>query len=665
MQKTFRLPKMGFEVEIGKYARQADGSVWLKCGDNVVLSTVVASKELNDVEILTCRMIDRPIRPLFPSHYFNEVQLLPTVLSADGKFSLNVLAIIASSLALSISKIPFLGPIGAVQVGRINGEWKFNLGKAEVGDSDAHIIIAGTKDGICMVEGSCNKVPEKELIDLLFKAHEQIKEQVDWQLEIQKELGVKKEEVKTEFDWDLWEKKVKDFFPTDFAQVLFVEKKSDRNVVMDKLRSDLLDNFSKEIEAGDISKPILLFIFDSLLKQVLPDLVAKKGVRVDGRKLDKVRPLEMETSVLPCTHGSATFRRGETQALTSLVLGTAQDAQRVEPLIGEEVSRYFMLHYNFPPFSTGEVKMIRGVGRREIGHGYLAENSFNYVLPDREKFPYTVRSVVDILESNGSSSMASVCATTLALMDAGVPIKDMIGGIAMGLMKDSSGKAHILTDILGIEDAFGLMDFKVTGTQDGIMAIQMDIKDKAGLTKDMLNSALEQARIARLHILDEMKKVLGAPRKELSALAPRLHSLKIPQEKIGAIIGPAGRTIKEIISQTNAEIDIEDDGTVMIYAKDSNALKKATAWINVLAGEIEVGSVFPGVVRRITDFGIFVELVPGKDGLVHISNIAREKQRIIEKICKLGEPLEVKVVNYDKETGRVGLVAPELKKSGN
>jgi len=694
MQKTFSLPQLGLEVEIGKYACQANGAAWIKSGNNIVLSTVVASKEpkdfmgffpltveyrerafaagkfpggyikrergLSDAEILGSRLIDRPIRPLFPSYYFNEVQLLSSVYSADGKFPTNILALIGSSLALTISDLPFYGPVGAVKVGRVDGKWIFNLGAEDFSKSDVSIIIAGTQDGICMVEGHSNNLSEKELIDLMFHAHEQIKVQIDWQLDIQKQLNVDKKELKETFDWDGWKKKIKDSFPVDFVQVLFASKKLERREGMDKLRTDLLANFNEDIESGKISKSIVLFLFSSLLKEVLPDEVAKKGTRLDGRKLDEVRPIEIEVAVLPCTHGSAMFQRGETQGLANITLGTAQDAQKIELLIGDPIEKHFMLHYNMPPFSVGEVRMMRSVSRREIGHGYLAENSFYNVLPSREKFPYTIRSVVDVLESNGSSSMATVCATTLALMDAGVPINDMVSGIAMGLMKDSSDKFHIFSDITGTEDAFGLMDFKITGTEKGIMAVQMDIKAKAGLTKELLAKALEQAKVSRLHILKEMQKVMTVPRTSLSVLAPRVTNFKISPEKIGAIIGPGGKIIKEIILKTGTQIDIEDDGSVMIYSKDGESSKDAEKWIRVLAGEIEIGSIFDGIIRRISDFGMFVELVPGKDGLVHISTIARDKQRELGQRYKVNDKLKVKVRDYDRETGRVYLVAPEL-----
>jgi len=696
MHKVFRSAELGLEVEIGKFARQADGATWIKAGKNIVLSTVVASKEakefagffpltieyrertsaagripggyvkregkLSDIEVLTSRLIDRPIRPLFPDYYFNEVQLLSTVYSADGNYPLDILAMIGSSLALTISNIPFFGPIGGVNVGRVNGQWKFNVTHEEHTQSDAEIVIAGTSSGISMVEGCCNNIPEAELIDLLFKAHEIIKKQIEWQLSIQKELNVTKarEISDPSIDWVAWEQKVKNFFTGNFIDGMFASDKALRSQALEKLENDLLEHCAEDIKAGVITKSILKYLFQSLIKVALPNAMAQKNLRIDSRKFDQIRPISSEVALLPSVHGSGLFQRGETQALASVTLGTGQDAQRVETLLGGMQERLFMLHYNFPPFSTGEVKPMRGTGRREIGHGYLAETSFENVLPDQADFPYTIRSVVDILESNGSSSMATVCATTLALMDAGVPIESMVSGIAMGLIQDESNNFHVLSDILGTEDAFGLMDFKVTGTDTGIMAFQLDIKDPSGLSKELLSKALEQARVGRLHILNEMRKVMTEPRKTLSELAPRVTMLKVPQDKIGVIIGPGGKTIKEIIAQTNTQIDIEDDGTVKIFSKNTASATEAEAWIKILIGDIEVGAFFDGIIRRYAEFGIFVEIVAGKDGLVHISSINKNKQRDIEDQHPLNSKLRVKVVAYDAETGRIRLVAPEL-----
>lgn len=696
MQKIFRLPKFNFEVEIGKFARQADGSAWIRCGNNIVLATAVASKnlkefagflpltveyrertsaagkipggyikregKLSDNEVLTCRLIDRPIRPLFPHDFYNEVQILATVYSSDGKFPTSILALIASSLSLTISSIPFLGPIGAVQIGRINGEWKFNLSFEDQEKSDSDIIVASTQNGICMVEGHCNDLKEEELIDLLLQAHELNQEIINWQLEIQKELGVQKVQPPATIDWELWTEKVKEVFTSEAAESLFASSKDDRSDAMDAIQDKINKHFATDIEAKTVTPAILSSVFESILKNLMPDLMAKKGTRVDGRRFDEVRPIYSEVSTLPCAHGSSLFQRGETQALASLTLGSGQDAQKIESLIGGMQERSFMLHYNFPPFATGEVKPIRGTGRREIGHGYLAETSFYNVLPDQEKFPYTVRSVVDVLESNGSSSMATVCSTTLAMMDAGIPIKAMVSGTAMGLMRDSQGKFHVLTDILGFEDAFGLMDFKVTGTEKGIMAFQLDIKDKVGLPREVLVKALEQALKARLHILDEMRKTMTTHRPELSALAPRITAIKIESDKIGTLIGPGGKTIKEIVAKTGTQIDIEDDGTVKIFSKDQASAQEAESWIKALVGDLEVGSVFNGTIRRFTEFGIFVEVAPGRDGLVHISTVAKSLQRDLERNYRLGDKLTVKITAYDKETGRIRLVAPELEK---
>lgn len=694
MQKIFRLPALNLEVEIGKVARLADGAAWVRSGNTVVLATVVEATndtfpgflpltveyrermsaagkipggyikregKLSDQEVLNSRLIDRPIRPLFPVTYFNEIQLLATIYSSDGEVPVNVLAILASSIALTVSKIPFLGPVGAVQAARVNGAWVFNTTDELRAQADSVIVVAGTKDGICMVEGSCNDLAEKELIDVLFDAHELIKQQVEWQLSIQQELNIEKNAAADDAPWEAFKQKMNECLPAQFADTLFVKTKSERSEATKALEEKIVTHFAEELEQGVVTKSLLMFLFDSLLKDALPEAIVRRQERIDFRKFNQVRPIDSEVGMLPCVHGSSLFRRGETQALSSLTLGTAQDAQKVEGLAGL-TERSFMLHYNFLPFCTGEVKPMRGTSRRETGHGYLAQSSFTYVLPSQESFPYTIRSVVDILESNGSSSMASVCSTTLALMDAGVPLKAMVGGVAMGAFRDKAGEFHILTDILGKEDSFGLMDFKVTGTESGIMAFQLDIKDKVGLPRELFEKALEQARLGRLHILAEMRKTLGAPRAELSQLAPRVLSFRVPQDKIGMIIGPAGKNIKEIIAKTNTQIDIEDEGIVKIYSKDKAAAQAAESWIKLLIGDVEVGSKVMGIIRRFTEFGIFVELVPGKDGLVHISTIAKELQKDLTINCKVNDPLEVKIVAYDRETGRIRLVAPTLEK---
>ncbi len=694
MNKTFVNSELGLEVVVGKYARQANGAAWLRAGNNVVLCTAVAAAEpkefmgffpltveyrertaaagkipggffkregkLSDEEVLNSRLIDRPVRPLFPHNYFNEIQLISTVYSSDGQYPTSVLALLGASLALTLSDIPFLGPIGAVQIGKINGRWEFNVDFASQELSDADMIVAGTQAGICMVEGQCDNVAEAELIDLLLKAHDIIKKQIEWQLSIQKEVGKPKAAVHSPFDLDYWLAQIAKHVTLEAVDAFFGKIKKERSEAMDTLQSGVLKAFASEIASGAVSSSIIMYLFDTQLKKIIPDIIARRQIRVDGRKLDQVREIFCEVGILPCAHGSAVFQRGETQALASITLGSGQDAQKIESLHGGLQEKRFMLHYNFPPFATGEVKPMRAVGRREIGHGYLAETSFGSTLPEVKDFPYTMRSVVDVLESNGSSSMATVCSTTLAFMDAGVPIKAMVSGIAMGLIFDSKGQYHVMTDILGEEDALGLMDFKVTGTDDGIMAFQMDIKDKVGLSRELLAKALDQARVARIHILGEMRKVMTEPRKDLSLLAPRIFSMKISKDKIGAIIGPAGSIIKEITATTNTQIEIEDDGSVNIFAKNAESAKAAEEWVRRLAKEVEVGATYEGTVRRLADFGIFVEILPGKDGLVHISTIARHRQRTLDTDLRLNDKLTVKVVAVDPDTGKVRLIAPEL-----
>ena len=696
MHKIFTLPDVGLVAEVGKLARQADGSVWIRVGDNVVLATAVAAKEvqgfkgffpltveyrerpgavgkipggyvkregkLSDNEVLTSRLIDRPIRPLFPETYFNEVQVLCTVYSSDGKFPVSILGLIGASLALAISDIPFFGPVGAVQACKIDGQWKFNLDYDQTSKSDSDIVIAGTETGICMVEGHCNNVEESEMIDVLFLAHDLIKAQIRWQKEIQAEVGKTKNQPDTKVDWDGWKKKIKDSFPKNYLDGLFAPTKQECYSAFENLIKSTIEKFKEEISADSELKSIILYLTDALIKEEMPEEIIKRQARLDGRNFDQIRPIYSEVSSIPCSHGSSVFQRGETQALASITLGTSQDAQKIETLMGGVKERSFMLHYNFPPFATGEVKPIRGAGRREIGHGYLAETSFMNVLPSQEEFPYTIRSVVDVLESNGSSSMATVCSTCLALMDAGVPIKDSVAGVAMGALRDSSGKFHILTDITGKEDGFGSMDFKVTGTSRGIMAFQLDIKDKVGLNRQVFENALEKARIARLFLLNEMNKTLTEPRRKLSDLAPRVVSFKVPTDKIGAIIGPAGKIIKEIVAKTGTQVDISDDGIVKIYSKDSAAAAHAEGWVKIIAGDIQIGATFAGIIKRIADFGLFVELVPGKEGLVHVSTISRSKQRDIDRICRINDVLKVTVTAYDRETDRIRLVAPDLEK---
>jgi polyribonucleotide nucleotidyltransferase len=695
MSKTFIFPGGGLEVVIGKFAGQADGSAWLKSGDNVVLATSVMSREerdfmgflpltveyrektsaagripggyikregrLSDTEVLTSRVIDRTVRPLFPADFFNEVQLMVSVYSADGNFPLAVMSIIASSIAMSLSQMPFLGPVGAVLVGRVNGALVFNTGLETDATSDVHILIAGTRDGICMVEGNCELLSEAEMVDIFLAAHEEIKKQIVWQDEIVAESGKPKMVVDRSYQWHEYQDKVSAWVAQEqVPAALFGASKQEQAAHIRSKKEQFHAAFAPLVEQDKIPQSVLNFMFDVAIKEQLPDIIIAKGNRFDGRGMDDVRAISSEVGLLPQVHGSSLFQRGQTQALACVTLGTAQDAQKVEKLIEGVQERSFMLHYNFPPFSVGEARPVRSVGRREVGHGYLAENSFIKVIPGQTDFPYTIRAVVDILECNGSSSMATVCATTLALMDAGVPLQEMIAGIAMGLIKDSSDNYHVLTDLLGSEDALGLMDFKVTGSDKGIRAIQMDIKAKKGLSRELLHTALVRAKRAREFILSEMRKTLSAPRAQISDRAPKVTQLNIPVDKIGVVIGPSGKVIKEIIAQTDTQIDIADDGSVRIYAKDSSAAKRAEQWIRVLVGDIQDGAIFNGVIKRFAEFGLFIELVPGKDGLLHVSSIAKDKQKTLTQQYQVNDVLRVKVVSSDPETGRIKLFAPEL-----
>jgi polyribonucleotide nucleotidyltransferase len=692
MPKIFKLENSDIEVEIGKHARQATGAAWLRCGDNVLLSTAVVSKEereyagffpliveyrerpvsvgkipggyikregrLTDNETLISRTIDRGIRPLFPKFYFNEVQVINSLLSSDGKFPNEVLGILGASIALTISGMPFLGPIGAAQVCKIDGEWQIN-GPVPTSDTKDRFVVVGTENGIAMVEGHCDNLSESKLLDLLSLAHVEIKKQVLWQLEIKKELGVESVEPKSDFDWNGWEAKVKNAMPTDWDTIIYGDKGS-FGERLSAAKSDVLAKFAADVEAGVVKTKQLGFFFDLAFKAIAADVITKNNKRFDGREPGQIRPISCEIGFLPGAHGSSLFTRGETQALASITLGAAQDAQKVETLFGGVEERTFMLHYNFPPYSTGEIRMPRGVGRREIGHGHLAQSTFNSVLPSQEDFPYAIRSVVDILSSNGSSSMAAVCSTSLSLMDAGVPVKHPVAGIAMGLLQDSAGTYTVISDILGSEDAHGLMDFKITGNQDGILSFQMDIKARDGLSRDVLEKALDAARVGRIHILEEMSKVISNPRDDVAQNAPRVTTIRIEKDKIGALIGPGGKNIKEISSSTETTIDIADDGLVRIFSRSADGADKAKAMVQAVTGDIEAGTEYNGIVRSVVDFGLFVQVVPGKDGLVHVSSIARDKQSRLAELLPIGSSLKVIVTSNDKKTGRIRLVAPEL-----
>ncbi len=689
MEKTFRLESDGIEVVLGKFADQADGAAWIKQGGTIVLSTVVSapSKEFpgflpltvdyreifaaagkipggyfkregkfTDKEVLTGRLIDRAIRPLFPANYFNQVQAFTSVYSVDKEHMPHGLALLGVSLALTISKIPFLGPIGFAEIARVNGEWIVNPIFQQAVQSDVKMIVAGTEEGVCMVEGSMNEISEAEFIDAMFKAHDAIKRQVAWQNEIAAQWPITKEEIVDQFDWALWKSRVEEVLGQADVTQYFNADKLVRNNFHDALEEKFLSQYAPQIEELGISETFLKFIFDDVWRSKITELSFTLNKRFDARDFDTVRTISAEVGLLPFNHGSCLFQRGRTQALVSTTLGGGADDLKYESLMDEGVeSGNLLLHYNFHPFSVGEARPARGPGRREIGHGYLAASAITQVLPSKEQFPYLIRIVSDILESDGSTSQATICGGIMSLMDAGVPIRKMVSGVAMGLLNDGKGQFKVLTDIAGAEDAYGLMDFKVAGTADGIVAIQMDIKYKGGLKREIFEMALEKARKGRLYILDEMKKVLDQPRPQLSAFVPRVVTLKVPKEKIGAIIGTGGKVIREIIEKTSTTIDIEDSGLVKVFGQPGPLLDQAIDWIKLLAGNIERGARYQGKIRRIADFGFIVELVPGVDGLVHISTIPRKDQEAVMKQYKLDDSVVVEITDYDQETGRVRL----------
>lgn len=688
MEKKFSSSEFGYEAIIGKFAGQADGAVWLQQGGTVVLATVVSasSKEFpgflplmvdyreqfaaagripggyfkregkpSDKEVLNGRIIDRAIRPLFPEDYFNQLQVTSTVYSVDNESIPNTLALLAASLALSISKVPFMGPVGVAEVARINGKLVVNPTYQQTLISDAKIIVAGTQEGICMVEGSTNEISEADFIDALFMAHEVIRKQVAWQNSIQAQVGVAKEPIVDQFDWAAWTSRAYQVLTDSNVEKLFTSDKVERKAVRQELQTQYLTQYAEEIAATEVSSTFVEYMFDMALKKKINELIFSLKKRIDLRDFETVRPITIDVGLLPYNHGSALFTRGRTQALVSATLGSGQDELKIEDMRGEGTDGAFMLHYNFPSFSVGEARPNRGPGRREVGHGYLAASALRPVIPAKEQFPYTIRLVADMLESDGSTSMATVCGGTMALINAGVPIKKMISGVAMGLLQNQGGQFKVLTDIAGIEDEFGLMDFKVAGSTDGITAIQMDIKYKGGLPRELFESALAQAKRGRLHILQKMESVAAKPNPRLAELVPHIVSFKVPTDKIGAIIGTGGKVIREIIDKTSTEIDIDDDGLVKIFGYPGKGLDTAVSWVKVLGGLIERGTRYTGRIKRIAEFGFFVEIVPGFDGLVHISTIPRSEQDQIFKKLKVGDQVVVEVLDYDPESGKVRL----------
>jgi len=659
-------------IETGKMAKQANGSVVVRCGDAVVLATACASDQPkpgasffpltvdyreytyaagkfpggfvkregrpSEKEILTSRLIDRPIRPLFPEGYQNETQVIGMVLSADPERDPSTLGIVGAAAALAISDIPFHHVLGAVRVGFLKGKMVANPSYAETKDSDLNIVVAGTEDGIVMVEAGAQEVSEAQVVDAIDFGHECCKKIAAGIRELVSKAGKpKKEYTPPQVDEAMY-KRIETQIREELTDALNTQKyhKLESYSRVDLAKAKTLQEIEEDERegAGDL--------FDRLKERIFRDQMLKERRRPDGRAFDEIREITCEVGVLPRTHGSALFTRGETQALVTTTLGTKEDQQRIEMFDPSETAKRFMLHYNFPPFSVGEVGFMRGPGRREIGHGALAERSLTGVLPDDKTFPYTLRVVSDILESNGSSSMATVCGGTLALMDAGVPISTPIAGIAMGLVKEGDNYA-ILTDIAGAEDHYGDMDFKVAGSQKGITGLQMDIK-VPNVTSQIMREALEQARRARLFILEKMVAVMPEPRKELSQNAPRIYTLTIPTDKIRELIGPGGKMIRSIVDETGVKIDVQDDGTVNIFASDGVSAQKAIQRVTDIAAVAEVGKTYLGKVVRLAEFGAFVEIFPGTDGLLHISEISENRIKNVRDELKEGDQILVKVL---------------------
>ncbi|MBN2373923.1 polyribonucleotide nucleotidyltransferase [bacterium] len=677
-------------ISTGLMAKQANGSVTVRYGDTVVLVTAVCEKEEKErgdffpltvnymeksyaagkipggffkregrpgeKEILTGRLIDRPIRPLFPKDYFKETQIIAMVLSADQENDPDILSLIGASCALSISDIPFLGPVAAVRVGMIGGEFIVNPSYEQLGESKINIIVAGTKDAMTMVEGMAKEVSEETMLDAIFFGHGQLQPIIALQEELRQKIGLPKQDVQEKQIDDELVERVRGLVEPLLSEGILIPEKMARNQRLREIKENALAEFVSGAAEDKETELQVSSIIEELIKETARSFILEEKKRPDGRGWTDIRPIDCKVSVLPRTHGSALFTRGETQALAIATLGTPEDEKKIDDLLGERF-KSFMLHYNFPPFSVGETKFLGSPGRREIGHGVLAERAIQAVIPLPEVFPYTIRIVADILESNGSSSMASVCGGALSLMDAGVPIKAPVAGIAMGLVKEGEEFA-ILSDIMGMEDHLGDMDFKVAGTRDGITAFQMDVKI-AGVGKEIMAQALRQAREGRIHILDKMLEALASPRPNISKYAPKIMFVQVPKEKIGTVIGPGGKTIRGIIEQTEVKIDIDDEGRVTISSADEEKNNKARDMVLALIEEPEVGKIYDGEVKRICDFGAFIEILPGTDGLLHKTEISHKYFRRIEDEIKEGDIIKVKVIGIDSE-GKVKLGRKEL-----
>jgi len=676
-------------IESGELAKQANGSVLVKYGDTIVLATVVAEEETKEEidffpltidyqekayaagkipggfikregkpserEILISRLIDRPIRPLFPEGFKSETQGIVSVLSYGDENASDIVGIIGMSAALMLSDIPFNGPVSAVRVGIIDGQMVAMPDLQESEKTELNFVVAGTDEAVVMVEGEAKEVSEKEVIKAIEFAHKEIKRINQLQRQLRQVCGKNKRTITFEQTDSFLIKKVKEIIGDRLKKAIRVPTKLARAKAVDKLLQEVIEHFAKEDET--IERKIKE-IFYEIEKETLRRMILDDGIRADGRRPDEIRPIYCKIGFLPRVHGSALFVRGETQALVAATLGTSEDEQKVDSLEGESY-KAFMLHYNFPPFSVGEVKRLGAPGRREIGHGALAERALKPLIPLKEKFPYTIRVVSDILESNGSSSMATVCGASLALMDAGVPMDTHVAGVAMGLVKEDD-KAVILTDIMGVEDHLGDMDFKVAGTKRGVTAFQMDVKI-AGITRDIMEKALEQARQARLYILDKMKDTIAFPKKELSPYAPRIYTMHIKPEKIRDVIGVGGKVIKSIIEQTGVKIDIDDAGVINIISNDEASAKKARDIIEGITRDIKVGQIYLGKVKRIVEFGAFVEIYPGVEGLLHISQLSDRRINKVTDVIKVGEEILVKVIEVD-ELGRARLSRKEALK---
>lgn len=694
METTFTADVGGriLSIQAGKVAKQASGSVLVTYGESIVLVTVVSANNERDIdflplsveyqekiyaagripgnyfrreigrpsekETLTARLIDRPIRPLFPKQYRFETQVIATVLSMDQENDTDMMAMVGASAALEISDVPFAGPIAAVRVGRMDGEFIANPTLTQVESCDINIIIAGSKTGVVMVEGGSDIVKEADMLEAIFFGHKALQPLIALQEDLKAAIGKPKREFIAPTQDQALVEKLNAVAKDPIREAVLIPEKMPRYAELRKVKSEIFESLGEEY--AERGKEVSTILGD-MQKQICRDLILKEGRRIDNRKFDEIRPISCEVGILPRPHGSALFTRGETQVLGIMTLGSGQDEQRIETLSGEE-NRQFMLHYNFPPFSVGEVKRVGSPSRRDIGHGGLSARALERVLPDKEAFDYTIRVVSEVLESNGSSSMGTVCSGTLSLMDGGVPIKAPVSGIAMGLVKEGD-QVVILSDILGDEDHTGDMDFKVTGTAEGITALQMDIKIHE-LSRDILEKALLQAREGRLHILNKMLAALDSPREEISPYAPKIITIKINPDKIRDIIGPGGKVIRAIQSETNTKIEIEDSGVVKIAAALAEDGDAAKARVEELTLEPEIGKIYEGKVVKTTDFGAFVQIIPGTDGLVHISQLANHRVAKVTDVVKEGETLRVKVLEISRD-GKIRLSRKAVLKEEN